>query len=224
MTTVPKEALVFLDNLKKNNNREWFNAHKDEFKTLETQMKAFYLEVEKLMKKHDDISESKAYRIYRDIRFSKDKTPFKHHFAAYYGRRKPELRGGYYLHIEPGGNSMIGAGFWNPVKDDVDRVRKEWDMDTTEIREILSDKNFVKIWGKMEGEQLKSAPAGYSRENPNIDLINYKQWLFRHSFTDEEVLSADFAKKVDNGYKTIRPFFDYMSEVLTTDLNGVLLI
>lgn len=76
----------------------------------------------------------------------------------------------------------------------------------------------------MEGEQLKSAPVGYSRENPNIDLINYKQWLFRHSFTDEEVLSSDFAKKVDSGYKTIRPLFDYMSEVLTTDLNGVSII
>src|SRR5690554_8020302 len=118
MRTIPKEALVFLDKLRKNNNREWFNSHKEDFKVIENQMKGFYQEVGRLMKEHDDISEIKAYRIYRDIRFSKDKTPFKQHFSAYFGRRKPELRGGYYLHIEPGGNSMIGVGFWNPVKSD----------------------------------------------------------------------------------------------------------
>lgn len=224
MTTIPKEALVFLDKLKRNNNREWFNTHKDEFKILESRMKAVYDEIYDLMKKHDDISDHRGYRIYRDIRFSKDKTPYKQHFSAEFNRRKPELRGGYYLHIEPDNHSFIGCGFWGPVKEDIDRIRKEWDMDTTEIRAILSDKNFVKTWGKMEGEKLKSAPSGYDKNNPNIDLINYKQWIFRHSFTDEEVLSKDFPKKVDQSFQQIRPFFDYMSEVLTTDLNGVSLL
>lgn len=224
MTTIPAEALVFLDNLKKNNNREWFNAHKEQFKILESQMKTFYLGVYNLMKKHDDLSDHRAYRIYRDIRFSKDKTPFKNHFSAEFNRRKPELRGGYYLHIEPENQSFIGCGFWGPVKEDIDRVRMEWDLDTGEIRGILSDQKFKSVWGKMEGEKLKSAPAGYDKNNPNIDLINYKQWIFHHSFSDEEVLSADFAQKVDKCFQAIRPFFDYMSEVLTTDMNGVSLI
>lgn len=224
MTTIPKEALIFLEKLKKNNNREWFGANKNDFKRIESVMKLFYYEVEKLMKKHDDISETKSYRIYRDIRFSKDKSPFKQHFAAHFERRKPALRGGYYLHIEPGGNSMIGGGFWAPTTDDIRRVRQEWANDASEFKTIVGNKNFKAIWGEMEGEKLKSAPSGFSREHPNIDLINYKQWLFHHSFSDQEVLADDFATKIDECFQTIRTFFDYMSEVLTTDLNGVSLI
>lgn len=220
MVTIPKEALVFLEKLRKNNNREWFNAHKAEFKIIESQMKIFFAEVENLMKKHDDIAKTKMYRIYRDIRFSKDKIPYKNHLAAHFARRKPALRGGYYLHIEPGGNSLLGVGFWAPEKEDVNRVRKEWDLDATEIRAILSDPKIKKFWGAMQGEQLKSAPSGYSREHPNIDLINYKQWIFQHDFTDVEVLSKDFALKVDECFQTIRPFFDYMSNVLTTNPDG----
>lgn len=224
MNTIPKEALVFLDKLKKNNNREWFAENKEEFKQIENQMKLFYSEVEKLMKKHDDILDFKAYRIYRDIRFSKDKTPYKSHFSAHFARKKPELRGGYYLHIEPEDNSFLAAGFWNPVKEDVLRVRKEWNLDTTEIRKIVTNKNFVKTWGQMEGEKLKTAPSGFSKDHPDIGLINYKQWYFLHPFTDPEILSDDFGINVNQCYKKIRPFFDYMSEVLTTDLNGVSLI
>lgn len=119
---------------------------------------------------------------------------------------------------------MIGVGFWNPVKSDLDRVRKEWSIDAVDIREILADKVLIKIWNGMKGEKLKSAPTGYSKDHPNIDLINYKQWLFTHSFTDEEVLSKDFSMHINENFKLIRPFLDYMSNVLTTDLDGVSII
>lgn len=221
MQKIPKQALDFLELLKENNNREWFNDRKSTFKEIEDEMKKFYVEVEKLLNQKDDIQRTKAYRIYRDIRFSKDKTPYKQHFAAIFIRRKPELRGSYYIHIQPGGKSEIGGGFWKPNKEDLQRVRKEWEIDASEIKEILDDKNFKKYWGKMYGESLKTAPMGFDKDHPDIDLINYKQWIFSHSFSDEEVLAPDFAQKVAAYFQTLRAFFDYMSVVLTTDLNGV---
>lgn len=224
MQTIPKEALEFLSAIKENNNREWFNERKSEFKDIENQMKAFYGQVELLLNQQDDIQRTKAYRFYRDLRFSKDKTPYKKHFAAIFIRRKPELRGSYYIHIQPGNNSQIGGGFWKPNSADLKRVRKEWELDSTEVREILNNPKFKKHWNEMQGASLKTAPRGFDKAHPDIDLINYKQWIFSHQFSDKEVLSEDFATMVTNYFQELRPFFDYMSEVLTTDMNGVSLI
>lgn len=220
MQSIPEEALEFLKRLQKNNNRDWFNEHKSEFKALEDQMKDFYAQIALGLHNTDDIQQTKAYRIYRDIRFSKDKTPYKKHFSAIFIRRKPALRGSYYVHIEPGNNSRIGAGFWKPTKEDLNRVRKEWEIDAKEIREILDNKTFKKHWGTLLGEQLKTAPMGFNREHPTIDLINYKQWIVQKKFTDEEVLSKDFSETVIAYFEELRPFFDYMSITLTTNLNG----
>lgn len=224
MTQVPAEGLSFLTALSQNNNREWFNAHKPEFKALEIEMKSVYDQVTLALNQHDDIEDTKAYRIYRDIRFSKDKTPYKTYFSANFSRRKPGLRGGYYLHIEPGDKSFLGAGFWNPTKEDVERVRGEWAIDTDEIRAILNAKNLTSHWEDMKGRRLKTYPRGFDKSSPDLDLINFKEWIFQHQLADEVVLRPDFVATVDEHYQAIRPFFDYMSSVLTTDLNGVSLL
>lgn len=220
MQQIPASALKFLKALEKNNNRDWFDEHKSEFKEEEQQMKQFYKTVETLLQEHDNIEKTKAFRIYRDVRFSKDKTPYKKHFAASFTRKKPELRGGYYLHIQPNNKSFLGVGFWNPEKEDLKRIRKEMEIDATEMRSIFANKSLKKHWGEVEGERLKTSPRGFDKENPAIDLLNLKQWVFTHKFTDKEVLAADFAKEVNENFKAIRPFFDYMSEILTTNLNG----
>src|SRR5699024_7100759 len=106
MQSIPVEALDFLKQLRENNDRDWFNERKSEFKAIEAEMKGFYAEISTLLNRHDAIQHTKAYRIYRDIRFSKDKTPYKKHFAAHFARQKPALRGGYYLHVEPGDRSF----------------------------------------------------------------------------------------------------------------------
>ncbi len=224
MERIPAELFHFLRELRENNNREWFGKEKTRFRILENRMKRFYDEVAGLMNRHDVLTSHRTYRIYRDIHFSKDKTPFKRYFAGEFVRRKPALRGGYYLHIEPDDHSFIESGFWGPNKNDLNRMRKEWEMDATELQKILKDSHFKKYWGKMLGNKLKSAPAGFDRNHPNIDLINHKQWVFHHDFTDKEVLSRDFASKVDIYFQTVRPFLDYMSSVLTTNLNGEPLI
>ncbi len=224
MRRVSEEVLNFLKALKENNNREWFNEHKSEFKILEAEVKAFGRQVTALLNNHDEIERTKQFRIYRDIRFSKDKTPYKEHFGIHFQRRKPALRGGYYLHIEPGDRSFIDAGFWNPTKEDIYRVRKEWEMDAEPIETILQNATFKRYWGELHGEHLKTAPMGFDRGHPNIKLINFKQWLFQHRFADGEVLAENFAEQVNDYFEQIRPFFDYMSDLLTTDLNGVSLI
>ena len=159
------------------------------------------------------------FRIYRDVRFSKDKSPYKTNFGVALGRTKPMLRGGYYLHIEPDG-SFVGGGFWEPNAEDLNRIRKEFEMDDSEIRAIISDENFVKTFGKLEGEELKTAPKGFDKEHPAIDLIRKKQYLVSRKFTDKEVTDKNFKTEVVNTFLAMRPFFDYMSEVLGTNLNG----
>ena len=219
--TVPKEALEFFEKLEKNNDRDWFNIHKKEFKTIETKVKAVYNAVFEELKTYDDVDKLKIFRIYRDVRFSKNKLPYKTHFGGSFHRTKPKLRGGYYLHIQPNNESFIATGFWEPAPVDLLRIRKEFEMDDSEMRTILQDKKFNSIWGNFVGDEVKTAPKGFSKDHKSIDLIKKKQYIFVKKFTDKEVLDENFLNNVNEAFKAIRPYFNYMSDVLTTDLNGV---
>ena len=217
------DILSFFTELETNNNREWFEPQKRRFKALEAEMKQFSADLVEAMNEHDSIDRYKLFRLYRDVRFSKDKTPFKTHFGISFHREKPALRGGYYLHIKPGDN-FIATGFWNPDKDDLKRIRKEMEIDAEEFRDIMAEPSFKKVWGRLEGEEVKTAPKGFSKEDPNIDLIKKKAYLFTKRYSDKEVLSKNFLQQVNTDFQAVRPFFDYMSSVLTTDLNGVSLL
>ncbi|MGB6267643.1 MAG: DUF2461 domain-containing protein [Olleya sp.] len=222
--TIPRETFTFLKDLEKNNNRDWFNEHKSAFKEIEIEVKQVYNQLFQLLNKHDEIDKVKLFRIYRDVRFSKNKRPYKTHFGGSFNRVKPRLRGGYYLHIQPNNESFIATGFWEPAKEDLLRIRKEFEMDDQEMRDILNDKKFNVIWGDLQGDELKTAPKGFDKEHSAIDLLRKKQYIFVKKYTDKEVLSPNFLEDVNTAFKAIRPFFNYMSEVLTTDLNGVSLI
>ena len=217
------DILSFFAELETNNNREWFEPQKKRFKALEAEMKQFSADLVEAMNEHDSIDRYKLFRLYRDVRFSKDKTPFKTHFGISFHREKPALRGGYYLHIKPGDN-FIATGFWNPDKDDLKRIRKEMEIDAEEFRDIMAEPSFKTIWGTLEGDEVKTAPKGFSKEDPSIDLIKKKAYLFTKRYSDKEVLSKDFLQQVNADFQAVRPFFDYMSSVLTTDLNGVSLL
>lgn len=219
-TTLTKNVFQFLNQLEQNNDRDWFNAHKDTFKSIEKEVKQFNTHVFNLLNTHDDVDKLKLFRIYRDVRFSKNKQPYKTHFGCSFNRVKPKLRGGYYIHIQPNNQSFIATGFWDPNKDDLFRIRKEFEMDDEDIRAILKDKEFASIWGNFKGDELKTAPKGFDKSHPAIDLIRRKQFIFTKEFSDQEVLSPDFITTVDQAFKAIRPFFDLMSDILTTDLNG----
>lgn len=215
-----KKAFEFLKKLNENNNREWFAENKPEFDLIVKENKIFFNQLYSEFQKLDSLEGIHIFRIYKDVRFSKDKTPYKTNFGVSFSRTKPMLRGGYYIHLESN-NSFVGGGFWAPNNEDLFRIRKEFEMDSSEIEKIISDKTFVKYFGKLEGEDgVKTAPKGFDKNNPAIDLIRKKQYVVMRKFSDKEVFSADFPKEIIATFLAMRPFFDYMSEVLTTDLNG----
>jgi uncharacterized protein (TIGR02453 family) len=221
---IPVSSLEFLQLLKQNNNREWFNEHKEMFIKQQSFIEAFADSLLAEMNVHDLIEtasgKNSLHRIYRDTRFSTDKTPYKVNWSGSFRRATKQRRGGYYFHIEPG-NSYVTGGFHGPNTDDLKRIREDISYDAQPLRKILKSKSFLTTFETLKGEQLKTAPKGFDINNEGIDLLRHKQFILIKRFTDEEVLSPSFLKEVNQTYKNMRPFFDYMSDVLSTDTNGL---
>ena len=210
----------FLSDLSNNNNRKWFAKNKIYYQNEEEQIKDFFYAINEGLSNIDNIVEMKAYRIYRDIRFSKDKTPYKTYRSCSFKRGTKALRGSYHLEITVGG-SFLAAGFWQPNKEDLFRIRKEFELDSSYIKDILYDKEFATTFsGFHDINSLKIAPIGFDKNDPNIDLIKKKDFIVMRKFTDKEVLSKDFHSIVIDSFKKVRPYLNYMSDVLTTNLNG----
>lgn len=222
--TIQQSSIGFLTQLANNNNREWFNANKPKYLDAYSNIITFADSLLEEMNKHDTIEtpsgKDSVFRIYKDVRFSKDKTPYNTHFSGSFKRATKKLRGGYYFNITPG-SSFIAGGFWGPNTDDMRRIRQDIDYNYTDWNKMLANKALVNTFGSLAGEQLTSAPRGYAKDHPAINLLRYKQFILRHPFTDEEVLNPGFVKQVSNTFKKMRPFLNFMSDVLTTDANGV---
>lgn len=220
---IPASAIQFVKLLGANNNRDWFNAHKDRYLEELASVEAFADALLYEMNKHDVIGKESGkrtlHRIYRDTRFSKDKTPYKNHWSASLDRATALRRGSYYWHIEPGA-SFVGGGFWGPNTEDLLRIRQEISADPAPLRRIIQNKTFIKLFGTLSGDEVKTTPRGFDAADPAIDLIRHKSFVVRRRFTDKEVLSPTFLKEVNSTFKAMRPFLDYMTEVLTTDANG----
>ncbi|HWD87397.1 MAG TPA: DUF2461 domain-containing protein [Mucilaginibacter sp.] len=225
---INKDSLDFLKDLAQSNNRDWFNKHKDRYLEANNNIVAFADALIAEMNKHDHIETTSGkdsiFRIYRDVRFSKDKSPYHTCWNGSMKRATKKLRGGYYYYIEPGGNSFAAGGFFGPIPDDMKRIRQDIDINFKEWEKVLADPDLVKTFGGLYGEQVVSAPRGYAKNHPAINLLRYKQFLLRHTFTDAEVLSPDFSHQLSDIYKAMRPFFNHMSEVLSTDANGVAVV
>lgn len=220
---IPASSLEFLKLLKQNNNRDWFNAHKDEFITQQDFIEDFANGLLSALNVQDVIETASGkkslHRIYRDTRFSKEKIPYKNNWSGSFRRAGRQRRGGYYFHIEPG-NTFVGGGFQGPNAEDLKLIREDISFDAAPLRKILKSKSFVETFGTLQGEQLKTTPKGFDAQNEAIDLLRYKQFLLIRRFTDEEVLSDTFIDQAGQTFKNMRPFFDYMSSILSTDVNG----
>ncbi|HEY5823495.1 MAG TPA: DUF2461 domain-containing protein [Cyclobacteriaceae bacterium] len=222
-TSISKDTLAFLKKLAANNNRDWFNAHKDQYLKAQLDTQQFMDALIAKMNTHDQLEtisgKKSLYRIYNDVRFAKEKSPYNPRFAGYLKRTKPFLRGGYYIWIRPGG-SRVACGFSYPNAEDLKRIRLDITTNYSDWNKLLKSKTLRSNFVEMKGEKVKTVPRGFSADNPAIELLRYKQFWFEHSFDDREVTAPDFLLKVNNIFKSIRPFFNYMSEVLTTDVNG----
>jgi len=220
---IQQSTLDFLSTLKANNNREWFQTNKAVYEKAHQNTIAFADSLLEKMRIHDSIEtasgKASLFRIYADTRFSKDKAPYKTHFGIRFSRATAQLRGGYYFHLEPG-NSFMAGGFFSPNPDDLKRIREDIDFNYEDWNEILTQPQFIKTFVELRGDGVKTAPKGFDKDHPAIELLRKKQFILRHDFTDKEVLQSDFVEKLDQTFQELRPFFDYMSEVLTTDANG----
>ena len=218
-----KSTLEFLKKLDKNNNRPWFQQNKAIYDRSYEEMIDFAEQLLAEMNKHDIIETTSAkrslFRIYRDVRFGKDKTPYKTNWGGTIRRAGAERRGGYYYQVGPQASFVIG-GFFGPNKEDMLHIRKQIAQDPDPLREIVGSKQFKDFFGSLNGSQLKTAPRGFDKDHPDLDLLRYKQLTLRHNFRDEDVIGKDFSELVSFAFQQMRPFFDYMSEILTTDLNG----
>ncbi len=220
---IKDSTIKFLKALAANNNREWFTANKEKYIAAQSNMIAFADQLILLMNQHDKIENESGrkslYRIYNDVRFSNDKSPYNPRFAFSFSRATKFRRGGYHLNIKPG-NSYLACGFFSPNPADLLRIRKDIEFNYKDWSKIFKLKSIKNNFGELTGSQVPTVPRGFPKDHVALNLLRHKQFILRHNFTDKEVTDPNFVSKVSATYKSVRPFFDYMSLVLTTDLNG----
>lgn len=214
--TLSPIVLSFLSDLKSNNSREWFGENKPQYELVK---KNFDLFIEKLIVDFSDFENMDgvklkdcSYRIYRDVRFSKNKDPYKTWLSASFsaGGRKSGLMD-YYLHVEPDGKSFLGGGMYSPTPEQIQKYRQEIDYNATLLKKILGEKRFKLDFGEALGESLKKIPKGFDPEHPEAELLKRKQLFFWHKFTDEDVQSSTFTSNVTEKAKTLKPFLDFLN-------------
>ncbi|MBC5772914.1 DUF2461 domain-containing protein [Pontibacter sp. KCTC 32443] len=218
--TIDKSTLQFLRDLARNNTREWFAENKPRYEKARKNYLDFLDEMLKEMARFEPVANAQTgkdlvFRIYRDVRFSNDKRPYKDHFGAYVadGGRKSILPG-YYLHLAGNNNSFLAGGLWMPPADYLKAVRQEIDYNLHEFKAIVEATAFKKKFGDLQGEQLKTTPKGYEKENPAIEYLRFKSWNAVMPLTDKQVLSNDFMAVVMDGFKSLKPFNDFLTAPL----------
>jgi len=208
---INRSTLEFLSKLSKNNNREWFEKNRPAYETAKTNFREFVNELIISTAKFDpSIKHLEAkdciFRINRDVRFSKNKAPYKNNFGAILSPGgKKGFDAGYYIQIQPGA-SFIAGGMWQPPTPQINAIRQEIDYNTKEFKKIISDKEFKKYFGKLsEEDKLKTAPKGYDKAHPEIELLKFKSYIIVHNLKDSEVLSKNFLKHCNDIMKAMKP-------------------
>jgi uncharacterized protein (TIGR02453 family) len=213
---IEQSTLDFFKEIKENNNKLWFEENKPRYEAAKANYLNFIEELLVEIRKIEPIYEKdlKKYadRIYRDIRFSKDKSPYKIFISSLIERAPDYKKCPFYISISPGG-SFVGGGIWQPEPDLLSKVRQEIDYNSSEFNKIINKKSFLERFGKITGESLVRPPKGYEANNPNIELLKLKQYIVSKSFDDEMVTSQHFTKELCDCYKEALPFFDFFDVV-----------
>ena len=211
-------AINFLNDLREHNNKAWFDQNRAAYEAAKGNFEQFVDDVISKVDAFENLRGLSAKecvsRINRDIRFSKDKSPYKTNMSAMIapgGRKSEKL--GYHLSIEPHGQSIIAGGLYMPATEQLAHFRQAIDRDASEFKRITKNKTFVQYFGSIEGEKLATAPQGYSRTHPEVELLRLKQIVVVHHFADKEVLSSTFAADAAKACKAMKPFLDYLNTV-----------
>ncbi len=219
MQTISQPTLQFLADLKANNNKEWFTANKPRYEVAKKEFEQF---VDGLIARIAQFDPAVAhftakdcvFRIYRDVRFSADKSPYKTHFGAHVtsASKKSEIhtRAGYYLHLEPG-ETMLAGGAYVPESPWLKAIRQEIAYNFEEFNGILNGKDFKQYFGEIEGDKLKKTPADYAADHPAIELLKHKSFLASHKPNDKQVTSGDFLEHCGKVFKALAPFDRFLN-------------
>ena len=213
--------LKFLKSLTRNNDREWFEKNKETYLQLKDAFEIFVGDVLTEMIAFDPSlsgldPKRLTYRIYRDVRFSKNKTPYKTNMgAAISSGGKTMGIPGYYFQLEPGGKSFVAAGLYMPQAETLGKIRQEIDYNGERLQKILKEPKFKKLYTDLwTGDALKSVPKGYAKDHPQIGFLKLKSFLVEHPFTDEEAMSKTFKKKLIDSMRTAQPLIEFLKEGL----------
>lgn len=212
---ISKNSFLFLKHLAANNNREWFNENKNLYLSAQENVLEFLEYLIEEVSEFDDeilkISPKKAlFRIYRDVRFSLNKAPYKNHFGAGLGFSKSGKTSGYYLHIEPG-NSFIAGGVYSPEKEVLKKIRTNISENSKEFLKIINDKTFKNHFAELSQEdKLKRIPNGFEKENPMEDYLKLKSFVVRYSLTDKDLMQTSAAANIAKICELIKPLNDFI--------------
>ena len=212
-------TLQFLNKLRENNNREWFRAHKNDYEAARRDVEQLVSFLIPAIREFDprigNLTAGQCmFRIYRDIRFSKDKTPYKTYFGSYMapgGRKSPLC--GYYLHLEPG-NYLLAGGAYHPVGENLRNIRSEIYAHLEEFIQILEEPDFRQTFGQIVGDRLKRPPKGFQADTPGIEYLKMKDFTILHFLDEQQILSPDFAAYVLEVFRKMKPLNDFFNRAL----------
>jgi uncharacterized protein (TIGR02453 family) len=216
---ISKNTFQFLLQLKLNNNKDWFDKNRNQYEQAKSELKEVSKNIITELGKFDAgiiglEPKNCIFRINRDIRFSKDKSPYKTNMGAYFSKYgKTNGVGGYYFHIEPG-KSFIGGGVYGVMPDQLKAIRQEIDYNYNDLKKIISATNFKKLYPELQGEKLKNAPKGYDESNAAIELLKHKNLYVSHQFSDDELMDKNFYKTYSTKAKTLHPFLQFFDAAI----------
>ena len=214
-----KSILSFLKGIQKNNSREWMEANKAQYLNAKGLFEEIITELIDKISAFDPYirgAEAKKciFRLHRDVRFSKDKRPYKDNMGGFINKDgRKGMDGGYYIHVQPG-QSMLAGGVYMPPSDVLKKIRQEIDYNPEAINKFMAGSDFKNYFGSFEGDRLKKAPKGYDPDHPNIELLKLKYYIIVHRISDEELLKPDFINYASKVFKKMLPLNDYLRTAL----------
>jgi uncharacterized protein (TIGR02453 family) len=214
-----KPALDFLRALQIHNNKPWFQTQRAEYEAARQGFEDFVDDFIQEFRSIEDFENLSAkdcvFRIYRDVRFAKDKSPYKPNMgAAIAWGGKHSLRAPYYIHIEPPERSFLAGGAYMPTPDQLAAIRRAIDRDPTGLKAAINSQPFKKHFGSLSGEKLKTPPRGYSADHPEIQLLKYKQFITGHALTDKEILSPRLMARTVEVFTALKPLLDWLNDAV----------
>ena len=217
---ISSSTVSFLKALKKNNNKPWFDKNRDRYLDAKNNFEDFVASLlEKMILFDDDLTgltvKDCCFRINRDIRFSKNKTPYKINLSASFNKGgKKSIHPGYYFHLQPEGNSFVGGGLWHPESSELKKVRQEIDYCFPEFKKIIHSPSFKNNYGELEREEsqmLVNVPKGYDKENPAADYLRMKSFVATKNLSDDQVLSPKLGSEIIKSFKTLLPMIKFIN-------------